>query len=58
VAERAGRNLIDCSLELGGNNPLIVLDDTDVDEGGPRRGTGLLLERWAALSVGGANLCR
>jgi len=32
VAERAGRNLIDCSLELGGNNPLIVLDDTDVDE--------------------------
>jgi len=31
VAERAGRNLIDCSLELGGNNP-IVLDDTDVDE--------------------------
>ncbi|OYR40655.1 succinic semialdehyde dehydrogenase [Halorubrum sp. Hd13] len=32
VAERAGRNLIDCSLELGGNNPLVVLDDADVDE--------------------------
>lgn len=32
VAERAGRNLIDCSLELGGNNPLVVLDDVDADE--------------------------
>ncbi|WP_418286079.1 succinic semialdehyde dehydrogenase [Halorubrum sp. DTA46] len=32
VAERAGRNLIDCSLELGGNNPLVVLDDADVAE--------------------------
>ncbi len=32
VAERAGQNLIDCSLELGGNNPLVVLDDADVDE--------------------------
>ena len=32
VAERAGRNLIDCSLELGGNNPLVVLGDADVEE--------------------------
>ncbi|WP_049906427.1 succinic semialdehyde dehydrogenase [Halorubrum aidingense] len=32
VAERAGRNLIDCSLELGSNNPLVVLGDADVDE--------------------------
>ena len=32
VAERAGRNLIDCSLELGGNNPLVVLDDADIQE--------------------------
>jgi len=31
VAERAGRNLIDCSLELGGKNPMVVLDDADVD---------------------------
>ncbi len=31
VAERAGRNLIDCSLELGGNNPFVVLDDADVE---------------------------
>ncbi|MFW6320361.1 MAG: succinic semialdehyde dehydrogenase [Halohasta sp.] len=32
VAERAGRNLIDCSLELGGKNPLVVLDDADIEE--------------------------
>jgi succinate-semialdehyde dehydrogenase/glutarate-semialdehyde dehydrogenase len=32
VAERAGQNLIDCSLELGGKNPLVVLDDADVSE--------------------------
>ncbi|TKX70827.1 succinic semialdehyde dehydrogenase [Halorubrum sp. SP9] len=32
IAERAGRNLIGCSLELGGNNPLVVLGDADVDE--------------------------
>ncbi|WP_254532248.1 succinic semialdehyde dehydrogenase [Natrinema gelatinilyticum] len=31
VAERAGRNLIGCSLELGGKNPLLVLDDADVE---------------------------
>ncbi len=30
VAERAGRNLIGCSLELGGKNPLLVLEDADV----------------------------
>ncbi|QUO49094.1 MULTISPECIES: succinic semialdehyde dehydrogenase [Halorubrum] len=32
IAERAGRNLIGCSLELGGNNPLVVLGDADVEE--------------------------
>ena len=32
IAERAGRNLIECSLELGGNNPLVVCGDADVDE--------------------------
>ncbi|EMA57559.1 succinic semialdehyde dehydrogenase [Halorubrum distributum JCM 13561] len=32
IAERAGRNLIGCSLELGGNNPLVVCADADVDE--------------------------
>jgi len=32
VGERAGKNLIDCTLELGGKNPLIVLPDADLDE--------------------------
>ena len=31
VACLAGRNLIKCSLELGGKNPMIVLDDADLD---------------------------
>ena len=29
VAERAGRRLVGCSLELGGKNPLLVLNDAD-----------------------------
>lgn len=32
VGEQAGRNLIGCSLELGGKNPMIVLDDANLDE--------------------------
>lgn len=32
VGARAGENLIDCTLELGGKNPLIVLPDADLDE--------------------------
>jgi len=32
VAEQAGRNLIECSLELGGKNPMVVLDDADVEK--------------------------
>jgi succinate-semialdehyde dehydrogenase / glutarate-semialdehyde dehydrogenase len=31
VAARAGGRLAGCSLELGGKNPLIVLDDADLD---------------------------
>jgi succinate-semialdehyde dehydrogenase / glutarate-semialdehyde dehydrogenase len=30
IAARAGARLVGCSLELGGKNPLIVLDDADV----------------------------
>jgi acyl-CoA reductase-like NAD-dependent aldehyde dehydrogenase len=32
IGERAGRNLIACCLELGGKNPMIVLDDADLDD--------------------------
>ncbi|MEV0248366.1 succinic semialdehyde dehydrogenase [Nocardia sp. NPDC050712] len=32
VGAGAGRNLIECSLELGGKNPLIVCADADLDE--------------------------
>jgi len=32
VAAAAGRNLVDCSLELGGKNPLLVLPDADPED--------------------------
>ena len=32
IGERAGRNLIGACLELGGKNPMIVLDDANLDE--------------------------
>src|SRR6185295_7544936 len=32
IGESSGRNLIDCCLELGGKNPMIVLDDANIDE--------------------------
>ncbi|WP_151446133.1 aldehyde dehydrogenase [Lacisediminimonas profundi] len=32
VAEKAGRHLKRCLLELGGKSPLVVLDDADIDE--------------------------
>lgn len=31
IAAQAGERLLDCSLELGGKNALLVLDDADVD---------------------------
>ncbi|MFF0244334.1 succinic semialdehyde dehydrogenase [Streptosporangium sandarakinum] len=31
IAEAAARRLIGCSLELGGKNPMLVLDDADLD---------------------------
>jgi len=31
IAAEAGRRLLDCSLELGGKNALVVLDDADLD---------------------------
>ncbi len=41
IGERAGRNLIGCCLELGGKNPMVVLDDLDQ--------TGV--EEWVASAV-------
>ncbi|MGW0478517.1 succinic semialdehyde dehydrogenase [Nonomuraea sp. NPDC003214] len=32
VAEEAAKRLIGCSLELGGKNPMVVLDDADLDQ--------------------------
>lgn len=32
IGAQAGQNLIGCTLELGGKNPLIVLEDADLDE--------------------------
>lgn len=32
IGEHAGRNLIACCLELGGKNPMIILDDANLDE--------------------------
>lgn len=32
IGQRAGENLIGCTLELGGKNPMIVLDDANLDE--------------------------
>ncbi|MGH3458602.1 succinic semialdehyde dehydrogenase [Aeromicrobium sp.] len=32
IGELAGKNLIGCCLELGGKNPMLVLEDADVDE--------------------------
>lgn len=32
IGERAGRNLIGCCLELGGKNPMIVLEDANLEE--------------------------
>jgi succinate-semialdehyde dehydrogenase/glutarate-semialdehyde dehydrogenase len=31
IGERAGRNLIGCCLELGGKNPMILLEDADLE---------------------------
>jgi succinate-semialdehyde dehydrogenase/glutarate-semialdehyde dehydrogenase len=32
IAEKAARRLIGCSLELGGKNPMLVLEDADLDK--------------------------
>lgn len=49
VAERAGRRLIGASLELGGKNPIVVLDDVD-----PRRAAA---DAAAASFTSAGQLC-
>jgi succinate-semialdehyde dehydrogenase/glutarate-semialdehyde dehydrogenase len=40
IGEAAGRNLKKCVLELGGSDPLIVLDDADLDQVVPAAANG------------------
>ena len=42
-------------LELGGNDPIIVMDDADVDEGGRARGQRIVQELGPALHCGQAH---
>ena len=42
VGEAAGRGLKRIVLELGGNSPLIVLEDADIEAASSRRGLGLV----------------
>jgi succinate-semialdehyde dehydrogenase / glutarate-semialdehyde dehydrogenase len=35
IGKRAGENLVGATLELGGKNPMVVLDDADLDEAIP-----------------------
>ncbi|MBK6678949.1 MAG: aldehyde dehydrogenase family protein [Ignavibacteriales bacterium] len=49
--EKAGERLLPISLELGGNDAMIVLDDADVH----RAAAGAL---WGGLSNSGQSLCR
>lgn len=48
VGERAGANLIDCTLELGGKNPLIVMPDANLDETIPGATFGAFLNAGQA----------
>ena len=56
VGERAGANLIDCTLELGGKNPLIVMPDADLDEVVPGRAVRRVPQRRPGLHAHRADL--
>ena len=58
VAKQCAERLIGCSLELGGKNPLIVLDDADVEKAAAGAVRGSLLQRRPALRLHGADLRR
>ena len=56
VAKQAAERLIDCSMELGGKNALLVLDDADVEQSGRRCSAGGLLKRRPAVHLDRADL--
>jgi succinate-semialdehyde dehydrogenase/glutarate-semialdehyde dehydrogenase len=51
VAEVAGRNLKKCVLELGGSDPVIVLDDADIDAAAAAAATGRLANGGQACTA-------
>ena len=56
VATRCAERLIGCSLELGGKNAMLVLDDADVGRGSGGRAQGLVLARRPDVRRDGAHL--
>ena len=58
VARQCAERLIGCSLELGGKNPLLVLDDADVETAAAGAVRGLLRQRRSAVRVDRADLRR
>lgn len=51
VAQGAAARLVGVSLELGGKNAMLVLEDADIDKAAMRRGPCLLLLRGPALHL-------
>ena len=56
IAARAGERLIGCSLELGGKNPMIVLDDADIAATARVGGARLFRQRRPAVPFAGTDL--
>ncbi|HEX5194831.1 MAG TPA: aldehyde dehydrogenase family protein [Solirubrobacteraceae bacterium] len=56
VGEAAGRNLKRVALELGGNNPLIVLDDADLDAAASAGAWGSFLHQGQICMAAGRHI--
>lgn len=56
VGEAAGRSLKRVALELGGNNPLIVLDDADVDAAASAGAWGAFLHQGQICMAAGRHI--
>ena len=57
VGEAAARRLLPVVLELGGKDPMLVLDDADLEVASSGARLGRVHERRPDLLVGGALLC-